>query len=87
MPRFSAKHVLVAVTLIALGLASVRLFLDLGPRTSGPTLVATCGFWFAGGALIGAGIGLPFNKWGRGVAVGLLLQLLLFIFLFFESKP
>jgi hypothetical protein len=57
MPRFSLKEMLVAISLIALGIAALRVMFTIGPGTEGSLpMLGLLGLWLAGGALIGAGL-------------------------------
>ena len=73
LPRFGLRDLLISTALIAGGIAALKLVFTGGPWDTGWWLVP----WFGGGALIGAGIGLPFGRAGRAILVGVAVQFVL----------
>lgn len=90
MPRFTIKDLLLATTLIAIGAGMLApIFLDTVPRR-----ISSWGIWgvflwfliwFGGGGLIGAGLFTPFRKVRIGVAIGVLVQFMLFVILIYNA--
>jgi hypothetical protein len=87
MPRYSTKELLVSTTLIACGLAILAFMLRgapyIDPETS--TVILTLSAWCVGGALIGAGLFVPFHRPHVGAFLGLVVQLVLMIVSFVLS--
>jgi hypothetical protein len=72
LPRFSIKRLLLATTLIAVGTVPIASELTGGRYTDNEWVGLL--LWFVGGALIGAGIFMPFSKTWIGVLFGLAMQ-------------
>jgi hypothetical protein len=73
VPPFSLKGLFIGIALIAAGGASFKAMYDYSPW-SGPVFPTL--LFFGGGALVGAGIGLPFNKAGKCALLAFGLQAL-----------
>jgi len=76
MPRFSIRSLLLATTLIAVGMGLIFIGARIG---WGEDVARDAVLWFSGGALIGAGIMTPFNRAVPGVFIGLAVQIILTI--------
>jgi len=79
VPRFSLKRLLVAFTLVAVGIWMVWVVPQY--ERQGGKLALCAMLWFGGGALVGVGLLAPFRRpWFGGVfgvaAVGLLFCLI-----------
>jgi hypothetical protein len=78
MPRFTVKDLLIVTTLIAIGAGALAFVFQNGEeikRAYGAAVFA--GFWFSGGAFIGAGLFLPFKRPWTGAIAGVVFQFLL----------
>jgi hypothetical protein len=77
MPRFSIKDLILATTLVAVGLTVEVLLL----RTDQPWLSPAAGIvvYFSGAAAIGAGLLTPIHKKAVGVAIGIFAAIFLMI--------
>jgi hypothetical protein len=69
MPRFSIKDLMLATTLIAVGLAVLILLPGLASRTA-VGIVLPFVFWLGGCVLIGVGLFTPFHKKRLGAGIG-----------------
>jgi hypothetical protein len=86
MPRFSLKTLLISTALISVGLGVIIVtFSSPPPKSFGNVALAaySLSHWFGGGALIGAGVMLPWNKPWLGVALSVPIQIILFFVLAF----
>jgi hypothetical protein len=87
MPRYSTKELLLSTTLIACGVGILAFMLKgapyIDPDTT--TLFLTLSAWCVGGALIGAGLLVPFHRPRLGAVLGLFFQFVLMIVSFVLS--
>jgi hypothetical protein len=83
VPRFMLRDLLAATAVIAGGIAAVQAFFSDAPWETYWWIV--CGL--AGGALVGAGIGLPAGRVGRALVVVLVLQSAVFVIAFLLTQP
>ncbi len=77
MWRFTIKEMLLATTLIALGLAGLLIphHMGLAFETAGPAVRTIAGIlWLASGPLIGAGLFLPSRQPWDGAIIGFMFQ-------------
>jgi hypothetical protein len=75
MPKFTVKDLLIATTLIAVGVGAIALVHHYG-RTMPIGYLRWAGFAAEGGiVLIGAGLFLPFKRPWTGALVALILQI------------
>jgi hypothetical protein len=81
MPRFTVKDLLIATALVAAGAGMIGLLHHgrlLPDNVEFASAWATAILlWFGGGALIGAGLFLPFKRPWTGVVFALVIQTLL----------
>lgn len=84
MPRFSIKDLMLATTLVAVGLA-IDIAILTTKNAPSPRMLLFYAFPFGvGGAMIGAGVFLPFRQTAFGAVIGFLLTApLLFLMLCF----
>jgi hypothetical protein len=83
LPRFGLKDLLISTALIAIGLAVLRLRFAGEPLVIGWWLVS----WFGGGALVGAGIGVPFGRTKRATLAGVFFQFMALAVSIFFGRP
>ena len=79
MPRFSIKDLLLATTMVAVGIGAALLAQQLAKSLEYPgaaLAIAELGLWVGGSALAGAGVLYPFGRAVVGAAVGLVLSAL-----------
>jgi hypothetical protein len=80
MPRFSLKDLLIGTALLAGGICSVCGISRLPTELSLQGYIAAAMLlWVGGGALIGAGLLTPFKRPWLGAALGLLVQIEIFL--------
>ena len=75
MQRYGLKDLLMAMTFIVVGLSLLAWLIrhaPLGDDLSNIPIFLIC--WFGGGAMIGAGVSVPFRQMRRGAVVGALVQ-------------
>ena len=91
IPKFSVKDLLISTTLMAFGFGALWLLVH-PPEwlkeldQAGPFLWVLN--WMMVGMLIGAGIGRPFKRTGRGVWLGFIFGAVLFLMIiFFVGVP
>jgi len=75
MPRFTVKQMLIATTLVAIGLGAIVIAFQLRGSPSEFWSKGTPGGMIGGGAMtIGSGVAYPFNKsWKVSLPVGLIV--------------
>jgi hypothetical protein len=72
--RFSVKELLLATTLIAIGIVTICITTQPRPYLGGLSHAA---LWLFGGGCVGAGLFAPFSKPWIGAVVGVFVQLVL----------
>ena len=83
MPRFTVKRLLLATTLVCIGVGMIACLehsrLRLNNVDSLANWAAVLFLWFGGGASIGAGLLTPFQRPWIGAVMGVAFQLALII--------
>ena len=83
MPQFTLKEMLLATTLIAVGVGAMAFLYHSADAPRGLGNSAQVGLavllWFGGGALVGAGLFTPFKRPWTGASVAFALQVLLMV--------
>jgi hypothetical protein len=75
MPRFSLKHLLAAMTLIGVGGSMIGFLFQIPQNGPFPNAFLVVASWLGGGALIGAGLGIPTRRPLLGALLGFVLQI------------
>jgi hypothetical protein len=86
MPRFSLKTLLISTTLISVGLGTIIVPFSFPPPNSFSNVGrAAYGalIWFGGGAIIGIGLFLPWDRPWLGALLSIPIQLIVFVLLFY----
>ena len=74
MPRFSFKELLLAMTLIAVGLGALAYLAGYKDWSNWQLAL-----WLATGPIIGCGLFIPFRRPWLGLALGVVMQSLVFL--------
>jgi hypothetical protein len=90
MPRFTIKDLLITTTLIAIGVGILtflfRNVVLMEQLFGDNAVVAAIVLWLVSGAMISAGLFVPFRHPWMGAAIGLVIQALLLIWPMMEVR-
>ena len=81
MPRaqFTLKRLLISTALIAVGCLGISVAMRSDADLSGPIWYLYFVLALTAPAWIGAGIGLPFNRWLEGAGLGIVIMVCLWV--------
>ena len=80
MPRFTIKDMLIATTLIAVGVGMIASLLRntyFSNNGGAAAILVMMLLWYGGGACIGAGLFMPFGSPRTGAGLALMIQVVL----------